>query len=93
MKYILAAVLVLILSCPLTANAIDNVTFTATTVAAQVRLNALSYTIINDGDNDFYWFCDAANESITVAEPCGTMNYDTTTGNATIRIFYIQEGR
>ena len=111
MKYILAAALVLILSFPITVEAIDTITITATTTQAQTRLNAKSYTIINDGADTFFWFCDGSDadktvdvaagdaavktgESISVDEPCNTMNHDTVGGaNATVRIFFIQSNR
>ena len=104
MKYILAAVLFVLLSLPITVNAATKgtVKFTAGVAGGNTRINAISYTVVNDGTNDFFWTCETSGtpgiastdaelksgESIEIPYPCGTMTWDTTTGNAVIRIFY-----
>ncbi len=103
MKYILAAVLALMLLLPITVSAVTKgtVKFTAGTAGGETRIHAVSYTVVNDGTNDFFWTCTgtvpgiagtdaglAAGESIEIPYPCDTMTWDTTTGNAIIRIFY-----
>ena len=108
MKYVLAAVLAIILLLPITVQAGNkkkgDVRFTAGTAGGSVVIAATySYTIINDGTNTFFWNCVGATpgiaatnaglrsgESIEMPIPCHTMTYDTTTGNADIRIIYIK---